>query len=160
MGEPARELQAHSGRLSATGVIFDYFAAPSDEAAAATISDGPAAGSFRTVDTKWLDPVVVMGTLEELLTGRPYGEVSEDPRCGHDLAQKHDGELLVLTVTDGLRDGLAAAGDLAEVAVAWSKTEELSGFNPADLAGVLRELAALAAEAIERGERIYCWVCV
>ncbi|GGU56503.1 hypothetical protein [Lentzea flava] len=139
------------------GVRYDYFAAPSDEAAAKVISSGPV--GFRTVETKWLDPVVVMGKLEELLTGRAYGDVVGDPRCGKDLAVEHGGELLVLTVTDGLRDGLAGA-DLGDVAVRWAGIEELRGFEVEDLRGILDELAALAAEAVERGERLYCWVCV
>ncbi|MFJ8961254.1 hypothetical protein ACIRG5_17875 [Lentzea sp. NPDC102401] len=142
------------------GVLYDYFAAPSDELAAATIDDGPVSSPFRTVETKSLDPVVVMGQLEELLTGRPYDDVFEDPRCGDDLAIEDDGERLVLTVTDGLRDALAGADELTDVAVAWAKIEELNGFDPVVLAEILRELQALAAEAVKNEERLYCWVCV
>ncbi|KJK51436.1 hypothetical protein UK23_06830 [Lentzea aerocolonigenes] len=141
------------------GVMYDYFAAPSDELAAATIDGGPV-GLFRTVETKFVDPVVVVGKLEELLTGRAYDEISADPRCGDDLAVEHDGEVLVLTVTDGLRDGLAAAGDLDEIAVRWAGIEELNGFEAEVLAGILGELQALAVEAEKNGERLYCWVCV
>ncbi|MFJ5988328.1 hypothetical protein [Lentzea sp. NPDC092896] len=140
--------------------MYDYFVAPSDELAAATIDGGPVNSPFRTVETKSLDPVVVMGQLEELLTGRPYDEVFEDPRCGHDLAIEDDGEVLVLTVTDGLRDGLAAAGGLYEIAAAWAKIEELEGFDPVVLADVLGQLRDLAAEAVKNEERLYCWVCV
>jgi hypothetical protein len=139
------------------GVLFDYFAAPSDELAAATIDGGPV-GLFRTVETKALDPVVVMGKLEELLTGRPYDEVFEDPRCGDDLALEDDGEVLVLTVTDGLRDGLAEASGLDEIAVAWARIEELQGFDPVVLASLLRDLQTLAVEAAKNEERLYCWV--
>ncbi|SFR13347.1 hypothetical protein SAMN04488564_103999 [Lentzea waywayandensis] len=142
------------------GVMYDYFAAPSDELAAATIDGGPVGGPFRTVETKWLDPVVVMGKLEELLTGRPYDEVFEDPRCGDDLAIEDDGERLVLTVTDGLRDGLAGTGELTDVAEAWSKIDELKRFDPVVLAEILHELKALAVEAVKNEERLYCWVCV
>ncbi|MCR3748336.1 hypothetical protein [Lentzea californiensis] len=141
------------------GVLFDYFVAPSDELAAATIDGGPM-GLFRTVEIKSLDPVVVMGGLEELLTGRPYGDVLKDPRCGHGLALENDGEVVVLTVTDGLRDGLAEASELDEIAVAWARTEELEGFDPAVLAEMLHELKALAVQAVEDGERLYCWTCV
>ncbi|MDX8145394.1 hypothetical protein SK854_25010 [Lentzea sp. BCCO 10_0061] len=138
------------------GVLYDYFVASSDELAAAAIDGGPV-GLFRTVETKSLDPAVVMGQLEELLTGRSYDDVSEDPRWGDALVMKHDGEVLVLTVTDGLRDGLAAADDLAGTAVAWAKIEELQGFDPVVLADLLQQLQALAVEAVKNGERLYCW---
>ncbi|MCG8928432.1 hypothetical protein [Lentzea sp. CC55] len=141
------------------GVFCDYFAAPSDELAATAIEDGPV-GLFRTVETKSIDPVVVMGQLEELLTGRPYTEVVRDPRCGHGVAVEHDGNVAVLAVTDGLRDGLAAAGDLDEVSVRWAGIEELEGFEAAVLAEVLAELRDLASEARKNGERLYCWACV
>jgi hypothetical protein len=138
--------------------MYDYFAAPSDEAAAAVIMDGP--GRFPVVETKWLDPAVVMGQLEELLTGRPYDEVIEDSRWAEDLAVAHGGELLVLTVTDGLRDGLASAGELAGVAADWARIEELRGIDAGLLEDVLGRLKALAAAAVQNGERLYCRVCV
>ncbi|MFD4671625.1 hypothetical protein ACFWNN_17950 [Lentzea sp. NPDC058450] len=141
------------------GVLYDYFAAPTDELAATAIDGGPV-HRFPTVETKSLDPAVVMGQLEELLTGRSYDEISDDPRCGEDVAIEHDGEVLVLTVTDGLRDALAAAGDLDEVAVRWAAIEELDGFDPEVLAEILRDLRSLAAEAKKNGERLYCWACV
>lgn len=142
------------------GVMYDYFAAPSDEVAASMIDGGPVAAGHRAVETKWLDPAVMMGQLEELLTGRPYDEVVADPRSAANLAFEADGEVLVLTVTDGLRDGLANAGELAEVAAAWAGIEELRGFDPAGLAVVPRELKELAVEAVKAGERLCCWVCV
>ena len=142
------------------GVMYDYFAAPSDEVAASVIDGGPAAHGFRTVPAKWLDPAVIMGQLEELLTGRPYDAVVEDPRYCCDLAVEHGGELLVLTVTDGLRDGLAAAGELGEVAVRWAGIEELRGADAEVLEDVLVQLKGLADEAVSKGKRLYCWVCV
>lgn len=140
------------------GVMYDYFAAPSDEVAAAVLGGGPS--GFEPVETKWLDPVVMMGTLEELLTGRTYEDVLDGERCGEVLAMRDDGALMVLTVTDGLRDGLASAGELSDVARAWAKTEELNGWDPQSLEGVLGELRALAKKAASRNERLYCWVCV
>ena len=140
------------------GVRYDYFAAPSDEVAAATLDGGPA--HLGPVETKGLDPVVVMGKLEALLTGRAYEDVVDDERSALLLAMEGDGEVLVLTVTDGLRDGLDQAGELSEIASAWARAEELSGWDPQQLAGVLRELQALARNAVSKGERLYCWVCV
>lgn len=140
------------------GVIYDYFAAPSDDAAAVVIETGPA--EFRKVETKGLDPVVVMGKLEALLTGRGYDQVVDDERSGELLAVEGDGEVLVLTVTDGLRDALAEPREVTDVATAWAETEELRGADPGDLGGVLRDLQSLAREAVSRSEHLYCWVCV
>ena len=98
------------------GVLLDYFAAPSDEAAASTIDrlggpgsrevealpEAPKRGLFGrkrsaadpvvrsdeslevydTLSVKGIDPLVQLGTLEEVLTGRSYDEIVEDPRSG------------------------------------------------------------------------------
>ena len=74
------------------GVLCDYFTAPCDEIAAATIDweGGPSSpapekrGMLRrsrkseplpTVDFKGVEPFVKMGTLEGILTGRTFDEV-------------------------------------------------------------------------------------
>ena len=176
-------------------VLFDYFAAGSDEQAAAVIDrpggpgraaapltpqDSGRRGLFRRKAPRWsgpatddsqplftvfgdgIDPVVQMGTFEELLTGRSYDDIVEDPRHGHTVAERDGGERLVLTVTDTLRDALAAASAerLAELAVPWSQTEELGGQGePEILSTFLTSLAGLARHAQEQHERMYCWVC-
>ncbi|AXB42569.1 hypothetical protein [Amycolatopsis albispora] len=149
------------------GVLFDYFAAPSDEAAAATIDRDGGPGSpapvFDTLPVKGVDPVVQLGTLEAQLTGRAYADIVADPRSGRDLASRGGGERLVLTVTDSLAAALAAAPDerLAEVAVPWSETEEFWGQgDPVALADFLRDFAALARRADQAGHRLYCWLSV
>ena len=184
------------------GVLFDYFSAPSDEAAASTIDRVGGPGSqavlasppamltkrrglfgrkpsepvqepqftedvslplFDTLAVKGIDPLVQLGTLEELLTGRPYDDVVEDPRSGKDLASRNGGEVLVLTITDTLTAALLSASDerLAGVAVPWSQTEEFWGQgDPADLADFLRDLAALARRADAAGHKLYCWLSV
>lgn len=179
------------------GVIFDYFAAPSDEEAAAVIDRVGGPGSrdvlvgsstpakrrlfgrivppdrsvaedsgltiYSTVSLKGIDPMVQMGTLESLLTGRAYEEVAGQPRSGHTVADRYGGERVVCTLTDSLATALAEADPetLAQVAEPWSKTEEFWGqADPEALTGVLSELAALARHARESGQRLYCWVCV
>ncbi|MFT4084711.1 MAG: hypothetical protein QM638_19200 [Nocardioides sp.] len=184
------------------GVLFDYFSAPSDEAAAATIDRVGGPGSqasaapappvqekrglfgrkraepahvapsfiddeslpvFDTVSVKGIDPLVQLGTLEELLTGRPYDDVVEDPRSGKDLASRNGGERMVLTVTDALAAALIAASDeqLGDVALPWSQTEEFWGQgDAAALAQFLRDLAGLARRAETSGYRLYCWLSV
>ena len=171
--------------------LYDYFSAASDEAAAGVIDRAGGPGepavapapvkrgwfgrtssppplqdmrpAFDTVSAGGIDPVVMMGTLEELLTGRPYDEVINDPRSGHIVAIRDEGQLLVVALTDALSQALAAASPqrLADVAVPWAATEEFWGqADPHDLAMVLNELSGLAGRAQAKGERLYCWVCV
>lgn len=127
---------------------------------------GPATDTgvqFFTVFGDGIDPVVQMGTFEELLTGRAYDDIVEDPQSGRTVADRDGGERLVLTLTDRLRDALAAASPerLAELAVPWSQTEEFCGQgDPEVLATFLNSLAGLARQAQDKHERLYCWVCV
>lgn len=179
------------------GVLFDYFAADSDEVAASVIDrlGGPGAGVappapsitprrrlfrraieqapalrddapqlvFDTVSVEGIDPVVQLGTLEELLTGRPYDDIVEDPRSGQAVATRNGGERLVLTLTESVTTALAEAGNdrLSGVAVPWSQTEGFWGAgDPEVLAGFLGDLSGLARRARDRDQRLYCWVCV
>jgi hypothetical protein len=181
------------------GVMYEYFAAPSDEAAAAMIDavggpGGPpppspaleearrtgdvealrkalhelskpkvreSASGTLVLECKGIDPMVKMGTLEELLTGTSYDEITGRPRYGKELAADDWGSPSVLTVADELQTALTDATDdqLMAVAVPWSQTEEFDGDGDPDiLTAFLRELAVLARTAGERGERLYCWV--
>ncbi|WP_432994147.1 hypothetical protein [Dactylosporangium sp. CA-233914] len=145
------------------GVLTDYFAAASDERAAAVLgtSGGPydAGLALPVVEAKGIDPVVHLGTLEELLTGVPYAEIVEGPRSGH-CAGSAEGDDIVLAVTDELQRALAQAppDGFASVAEAWARHVPYA--DPVFLADFLRELAALARAARERGDRLYCWICL
>jgi hypothetical protein len=59
----------------AMGVLFDYFAAPSDERAGETIDidGGPGQAGLAVEPIKGIDPVVQMGTLELARTARGEG---------------------------------------------------------------------------------------
>lgn len=171
------------------GLLTDYFVAPSDAAAASTLDRvrGPRSvtdarpttrwsGLFRrssggasieeplypTVSVNGIDPVVQMGTLESLLTGRTFESIldsSGDPV----IASQDGGERLVVRLTSTLTDALASASmpRLVEVAVPWSHTEEFSGQGePTVLAGFLRELAGLAQHARDTDQQVYCWLSV
>jgi hypothetical protein len=128
-----------------------------------SITSDPGLVIFDTVSVKGIDPLVQLGTLEELLTGRPYDEVVEDPRAGQIVESRHGGERLVCTLTDSLTTALARASDeeLHRVAQPWAQTEEFwGGADPGGLAEFLVELAGLARRAQANGRRLYCWVCV
>jgi hypothetical protein len=147
------------------GILYDYFAAPSDERAAETIDiiGGPGKVGLPVLPTKGIDPVVQLGTLESLLTDVDYDTVTASPRSGHAVAIRDEGERLVLTITDELQRALASASpqQLDAVAVPWSQTEEFWGnVRPEALATFLYELAQLARGARDSSSRLYCWVCV
>jgi len=119
--------------------------------------------AYLTVGDAAFDPVVQAGTLEELLTGRPYDELESDPKWGGILADRDGGEGLVVTVTDTLVAALADADDeqLSALAGAWSQTEEFWGqADPEVLKSLLGDLAGLARQARAKGQSVYCWVCV
>jgi hypothetical protein len=149
----------------AVGVLFDYFAAPSDESAGETIDvdGGPGQAGLPVVAVKGIDPVVQLGKLESLLTGAEYETVVANSRSGHPVAIRDEGERLVLTITDELQDALADASpeQLEAVAVPWSRIEEFPAeVRSEGLASVLAELAHLASGALENGDRLYCWICL
>jgi hypothetical protein len=184
--------------MLAMGVLYDYFAAGSDEEAGTVIdrvggpgsqpaSVPPAAVAKRglfgrkrarpgsssapngelpvydTVSLKGIDPFIQLATLEELLTGRPYADVVADPRSGHVVESRDDGERLISTITDSLTEALIEAKDedFMQVAEPWSQAEEFWGqADPQALVEVLRDLASLAQRAQTNGQRMYCWVCV
>jgi hypothetical protein len=154
--------------MTRVGVLFHYFAASSDEVAAGVIDllGGPVTGagrSFDTVSGNGIDPVVQMGTLEALLTGREFDEIVRGRGAGTVVVSRDGGQRLVVTLTGELQSALSQADDarLAAIAVPWSQTDELFGQGDPDaLAALLGELAGLARRATTRGEHLYCWVCV
>lgn len=173
------------------GLLCDYFAAPSIDDAAATIDrlggpgsistpaaptrrglfrrqSAPAAAAetsaaFVTVDGGGIEPVVQMGTLEALLTGRSYEEVV-DARDGTEfVAVRDEGQRLVVKLSDQLANALARASgeELDAVAEPWAQTEEFWGAaEPALLADFLRRLSVLSRQARDDGAAVYCWMSV
>lgn len=174
------------------GTLTDYFTAPSDPAAAAAL-DGLldltpeahaadremhrhtpetaarprlqiAAGGTPVLFGKGVDPVVSLGLLEAVLTGRTYERVLDDPRQG-DLVADNDGAA-VLTVTDTLRDALAArdAAALDRDGRAWTaalRADAGPGPEPASEETAVRfamVLSELATGAAARGDHLYCRV--
>jgi hypothetical protein len=179
------------------GVLYDYFAAASDDRAAATIDlpGGPGGAeplspelqtAIRTGDretmlrlmrprvrisehglhvlsVKSIDPVVQLGSLEELLTGASADVVIARPRSGMPVAVRDEGERLVVSLTDELHQALTdvAPEQLTALAGPWSQTDEFRGYGEPDaLVDFLQELARLAIHATNQRHRLYCWICV
>lgn len=168
------------------GIEYVYFRAQDDDAAAAAerrpggplglpeVTGSRRTGLFRREPVvtelgpahegfavRLYDPMVTMGTLEALLTGRGYDDVVDDPRQGGAPSDDDPPEDRgVITLTDPLRDALAGADDerLAAVAGPWGQTEELQDSVPdEDHAAFLRRLRDLARAAEAHGDRLYCW---
>jgi hypothetical protein len=150
-------------------VLFDYFVAPSDEVAAGVVdriggpgsSAHPAApAAFSTVRAPGVDPVVLMGNLERLLTGRSMEEILDDPTSGP-VVVRDGGARAVMRVTSSLARALAEMEDarVGSVALLWSHTREFWGRgDPVALATLLRALASLGREARAEDSEIYCWM--
>ena len=71
-----------------------------------TFTDDPSLPIYETLSVRGIDPVVQLGTLEELLTGRSFEDILDDPSA-EDIAT--DGERLVLRLNDALPPALIAA---------------------------------------------------
>ncbi len=143
------------------GNLYDYFAAPGDAVALTAFPDGPKAAGLDVLETKGIDPFVQLGAAEALLRGADEEAVAGDPRHGHLLSDPDAESCWLVTLTDALRDALAAAGprELAAVAGPWSAIEEFGdGVAAQDLAAWLTDLATVASRAREREHRLYCLV--
>lgn len=174
LSQPVR----HDGGM---GLLCDYFVAPSDDDAAATIDrdtgpgrpappkPAPRGGLFRrrtqatpsagndvvypTVDGGGIEPSVQMGRLEALLTGRTIDEVLEANLPEQVIAERFGGERVVVRLSDALTSALADASDadLAKVAEPWSQTEEFWGHG--DPSDLAQLLGDLAELARQGRER-------
>lgn len=164
--------------------ITDYFTAPSDEAATAAL-DGlldldpdvveadralyridpaeasrprvrAAASGTPVLEAKRIEPRVALGRLEEALTGRSYEEIVAGPRRGSLVAAGEDS--VVLAVADELRDALAGVDADAVTAAARVWIFDEAAEPSEESAPFVAALAELAADAVARGDRIYCHV--
>ncbi|HTW98993.1 MAG TPA: hypothetical protein VMD59_09460 [Acidimicrobiales bacterium] len=149
------------------GVICDYFVAPSDEIAAASVSEGPserlpAELASEVVDGTGIMPVVEMCSLEALLTARTYAEVRAERRGDEPVAMEDDGGRVVVRLAASLVQVLAAAEPerLETAARQWSETAELARTDAGPTVQFAERLAALARLGSGRGFGLYCWICV
>lgn len=150
------------------GVLYDYFRAATD-GEAVDVFDWPTGPTCRppgvepkdSAELKNIDPHVMMGTLEALLTGGRYEDITARPRHSAPLRFSEDGGQGVMTVTDEFTSALAATTDdrIRAVAQPWSETEEFWGHaDPADLAELLHDLRDLAVRATRHRHHLYCWM--
>jgi hypothetical protein len=104
-----------------------------------------------------------MGKLEEILTGRSFDDILQDP-TGQVIASRDGGERLVIPLTARLQDALASIDDgtVDEVAAQWAAPDAYYGTGAdAELAaGALRDLVHLARAGRERGETLLLGLCL
>ena len=143
------------------GLLIEYFAAGSDDAAAATIDGGPSAAGFAVLDEWAIEPSIQLANLEEVLTGRDWQAIAAD---GDGIVESRDGgEQLILRLSERLASALVAADadELARAAEPWSQAEEFYGqADPEMLTEFLGALAGLVRQAGARGEHVCCWASV
>jgi hypothetical protein len=144
------------------GLLIEYFAASSDDDARAALAAGPGE-RFPSTDGPGIEPVVNLGKLEELLTGKTFDQQLDDPASRPLIASANDNHVLVIKIGDGFVRALASAdrSELDGFAVPWSQIEEFGGTaDPAALADFLHRLQDLAQATISGDSAIYCWICV
>jgi hypothetical protein len=150
------------------GVLHDYYRAPDRSTAATTLEIPPVRvlkradePVFDAVDGKGIDPIVMLTTLQSLLTGVPYDELPQADFV--DVAVGGEDGPWITELPAQLRDALADSDDgrLRDTAQQWVRTEEFGLPTSADdVLPFLREFIALARRARDRGELLYCWSCL
>lgn len=160
-------LEHDAATIRSMGILTEYFAAPTDDAAATVLNapGGPSAPDRRTdqppfdaVGLPSIDPFVMLGTLAQVLSGRPYGEVTAHPRHGALVCSGGDEGPWIVTVSEDLVADLVAAPSsrLAETARAWARTTGAT-VPPHRLVAAVLALAALAGRASAARQSVYCW---
>ncbi|MER6019477.1 hypothetical protein [Streptomyces anulatus] len=139
------------------GNIYDYYAATDDRHALTLFEDDRMDDPFGTLGLKGADPYLLLGTVEAHLTEVSEEQVEADPRFCELLNDAGNEGPWLVSLTDGLRDALAAATPerLLEAATAWARTEDGDGQDPALLGDFLERLGELARDARPR-RRLYC----
>ncbi|WP_456845973.1 hypothetical protein [Cellulomonas sp. P5_C6] len=161
-------------------VLCEYFAAPSDAAAAAVVDrlGGPADASgapvtktrgffhrkaepvhvpggpvvaYPTVDGGGIEPVVQLATLEEILTGRSYDDVIDGLEEGNVVAERDGGQRLVVRLTPTLTAALVDSSADTLAAAALPWSQTEEFWGEADPAPLAGFLGRLADLA--RGAR-------
>jgi hypothetical protein len=149
------------------GVLYDYFRAPDDDAAAAVADrpGGPLTSNgavFDGVVARGIDPIVTLGQLLAFVRGVTWNpELVEADQ----LARAADRQAWVERLGELARDGLADAADeaLPEIVVKWSQAEDFCLPEQADgaqLLALVTDLVGLARRARAADQLLYCWCCL
>jgi hypothetical protein len=133
-------------------MIGEYFAARPDELDDELVELGPE-GRFETVSAKTHSSVTT-GTLGEILNAGDSEELTSQTDTEW---YGESGESGIDAIPTPVRDALAEARDLLQVAERWTATDELQldGWTVGETHEVLRGLARLAANARASGRDLW-----
>ena len=139
--------------------IIEFFVAP-DDAAAAGVAEGGPGVSFESATYGNFDVWSTLEEWESILTGRSLEELVSG---GGNVVAGGDGIPLVWAIPRDLMTALADADDqlLSGAAEQWIRLRDEEGETiDSELAQeLIREVAALAVDAIRTGSSLYCWIC-
>ena len=139
--------------------IIEFFVAPDDAAAAGVAESGPGA-SFESATYGNFDVWSTLEEWESILTDRSLEELVSG---GGNVVAGGDGIPLVLATSRDLTTALADADAhlLSRTAEQWIQLRDEAGETiDSELAQeLIREVAALAFDAIRTGSSLYCWIC-
>ena len=151
------------------GLACDYFVAPCDRDAAATLdrhdrTDGPGDDGppYPTVDGRGVDPSLHLVQLHEVCTGERFIELHHGPVITF-VAERNGAERVVVKLTGNLTTVLASASDaqLERAATRWSQARPSGSDADADrLVAVLRGLCGLVRLARRERQHVYCSLSV
>ncbi|ONI79716.1 hypothetical protein ALI144C_23445 [Actinosynnema sp. ALI-1.44] len=158
------------------GVLTDYFRAPDGASVVRELDRADAmspVGPFPGVETKGVDPDVVLGMLIAAIRQVPW-EVNlvgsavvwpttpPGPQGPEDEDDPWATGPWVMELDDAVRDTLAAVpdADVPAVVTEWVRAEELHGTTAEDIRPFADDLIQLARQARDSGERVYCWTCL
>ena len=139
---------------------MEFFAASTDEAAAAVVDRGPGP-DFETLDCGIFDVIGAMIAWESFFTGRSVRDLigADEPRV---VADPCDGGPVVFAASKPLQHALTVADQsrISEVADLWVRELAVQDevFEPAAAVAVLTGLAHLARTAAVKDDRLYCWL--
>lgn len=140
------------------GMSYEYFTAATQTEAQATLQRGPR-GRFRSIDPVGIDPLVQLGTLETLVTGRSFTDQLNDPFYREEVAGDLGGKRSVVRIDRPFVHAVSNADQehLLALAEIWAADEEFNGSaRPGDLKAFLKEFQELC-EAIDDAGDLYCW---
>jgi hypothetical protein len=164
------------------GVICDYFRAADGREAARVMErlGGPLgpAPAFDGVETKGIDPAVILGQLVAFIRRVPW-EVdlvpttmvwpSPETKPPSEEAYNRLPESSpwktgpwLEELSPRVRDTLATVEDarFSELAAQWAGVEELYDADERDLLVLIKDLVGLARRARDAGDKVYCWSCL
>ncbi|WP_144069996.1 hypothetical protein [Nonomuraea indica] len=169
------------------GVFYEYYRAPDRVAATVhpehsrVIADASrGVPVFDVVETKWIDPMVVLGKLvafacevgwsvDLVETEDLYPPPEGAPRSDEEWdALPEDSPYVdgpgIAELSVKVRDVLADVDDarLPALAEQWAAIEEFSHFTDDDdgyMLSLIKDLVGLARRARESDQLLYCWMC-